>query len=91
MTKIKYITLKEWNSRQPRPKSVETVRRWVRAGKIYPAPQLDGREYLFDDRAIKINPNNLPKQSTKQLLDRIRDGKNAKPRPARPTTKSVRP
>jgi predicted site-specific integrase-resolvase len=88
MTKI---TLKEWNSRQPRPKSAETVRRWVRAGKIYPAPELDGREYLFDDRAIKINPSNLPKQSAKQLLDRIRDGKNTKPRPARSTSKPIRP
>ncbi|MDQ9124977.1 excisionase [Serratia fonticola] len=91
MTKIKFITLKEWNSRLPRPRSEETVRRWVRAGKIYPAPILDGREYLFDDRAIKIDPKNLQKNSVNRLLERINDGKNPKPRPARPTTKSVRP
>ncbi|HFZ1100385.1 TPA: excisionase [Raoultella ornithinolytica] len=36
------ITLKEWNQRQPRPRSLETVRRWVRESKIYPAPKKDG-------------------------------------------------
>ncbi|EJV9554404.1 excisionase, partial [Salmonella enterica subsp. enterica serovar Kentucky] len=25
-----YLTLPEWNQRQPRPRSLETVRRWVR-------------------------------------------------------------
>ncbi|EBW7999810.1 excisionase [Salmonella enterica subsp. enterica serovar Mgulani] len=51
----KQLTLKEWNSRLPRPRSEETVRRWVREGKIYPAPVKDGREYLFDENAVRIN------------------------------------
>ncbi|ATW30376.1 hypothetical protein BJP41_08660 [Candidatus Williamhamiltonella defendens] len=50
------ITLKEWNQKQPRPRCIEQVRRWVRAGIIYPAPRLDGREYLVQANAIKINP-----------------------------------
>ncbi|EAA2366678.1 excisionase, partial [Escherichia coli] len=25
-----YLTLQEWNARQRRPRSLETVRRWVR-------------------------------------------------------------
>jgi len=51
----KKLTLKEWNNLLPRPRSLETVRRWVRAGKIYPAPVLDGREYLVDESAVRIN------------------------------------
>lgn len=54
----KKLTLKEWNSRLPRPRSEETVRRWIRAGKIYPAPVLDGREYLFDENAVRIDLQN---------------------------------
>lgn len=49
------ITLSEWNKRQPRPRCMEQVRRWVRAGRIQPSPQLDGREYLVDERAVKID------------------------------------
>ncbi|NBJ34406.1 excisionase [Serratia fonticola] len=63
----KKLTLREWNSRLPRPRSEETVRRWVRAGKIYPVPVLDGREYLFDENAVRIDPQN-PRAS---LLSRI--------------------
>lgn len=63
----KKLTLKEWNSRLPRPRSEETVRRWVREGKIYPAPVKDGREYLFDENSVRINEQ---KKRT-PLLERI--------------------
>ncbi|MBG6241724.1 MAG: hypothetical protein EKE20_07255 [Candidatus Symbiopectobacterium sp. Dall1.0] len=44
-----YITLSEWNRRQPRPRCMETVRRLVRNGMIFPARIRDGREYLIDE------------------------------------------
>jgi len=72
---MRYITLREWNSRQPRPRCMEVVRRWVRSGKLYPPPYLDGREYLIQETAVKINPRN-PKQFASEnskmlLLERI--------------------
>ncbi|MEK0204476.1 excisionase [Klebsiella michiganensis] len=70
------ITLKEWNARQPRPRSLETVRRWVRQSKIYPAPKKDGVEYLFQETAVKVEPS---QSSTCNLLRRITGGKKKKP------------
>ncbi|HDR2587320.1 TPA: excisionase [Enterobacter ludwigii] len=77
------ITLKEWNSRQPRPRSMEQVRRWVRSGRIQPPPHMDGREYLVEDHAVKINLNeryfapirNISKPS---LRERIQYGRPEK-------------
>lgn len=63
----KKLTLKEWNSRLPHPRSEETVRRWVREGKIYPAPVKDGREYLFDENSVRINEQ----KNRTPLLERI--------------------
>ncbi|SPZ65411.1 Excisionase-like protein [Serratia quinivorans] len=83
------LTLGEWNNRLPRPRSHETVRRWIRAGKIYPAPELDGREYLFDERAVKIDPQNQ-RAPINTLLTRITNGPEPKPRKARSATKPVR-
>jgi hypothetical protein len=71
-----YLTLPEWNARQRKPRSIETVRRWVRECRIVPAPVKDGREYLFHERAVKIDPSEL---QTGSLLKRIRHGKKAKP------------
>ena len=70
------ITLKEWNARQPRPRNLETVRRWVRQSKIYPAPKKDGVEYLFQETAIKVEPS---QSSTCGLLRRMTGGKKKKP------------
>ncbi|HDR2892316.1 TPA: excisionase [Enterobacter asburiae] len=82
------ITLKEWNARQPRPRCLEQVRRWVREGKIYPAPILDGREYLFDERARKITSHST--SAANSLLNRVNNGKKQKLSTPRPSTKSVR-
>ncbi|ASV33140.1 excisionase [Candidatus Hamiltonella defensa] len=65
------ITLKEWNQKQPRPRCIEQVRRWVRAGIIYPAPRLDGREYLVQANAIKINPLSLKHHTGQTLMEKI--------------------
>ena len=70
------ITLKEWNARQPRPRNLETVRRWVRQSKIYPAPKKDGVEYLFQETAIKVEPS---QSSTCGLLRRMTSVKKKKP------------
>ncbi|EFZ49658.1 excisionase [Shigella sonnei 53G] len=53
------MTLKEWNARQLRPRSPETVRRWVRECKIFPPPIKDGREYLFHESAKKLHLKRL--------------------------------
>ncbi|MBN6673567.1 excisionase [Escherichia coli] len=50
-----YLTLQEWNARQRRPRSLETVRRWVRECRIFPPPVKDGREYLFHESAVKVD------------------------------------
>lgn len=70
-----YLTLPEWNARQLRPKSLETVRRWVRECRISPPPIKDGREYLFHESAVKINNSST---TTGSLVKRIKNGKKAK-------------
>ncbi|MDZ5639028.1 excisionase [Enterobacter sp. A103] len=70
-----YLTLPEWNARQLRPKSLETVRRWVRESRISPPPIKDGREYLFHESAVKINNSST---TTGSLVKRIKNGKKAK-------------
>ncbi|HAC6881518.1 TPA_asm: excisionase [Salmonella enterica subsp. enterica serovar Java] len=70
-----YLTLPEWNARQPRPRSLETVRRWVRECRISPPPIKDGREYLFHEAAVKINNSST---ITGSLVKRIKNGKKEK-------------
>ncbi|HAT3765880.1 TPA: hypothetical protein I8636_002504 [Morganella morganii] len=62
----------------------ETVRRWIRQGIIYPAPQFDGYQYRIPGNARKItnfeklNPGILLKKES-GLLKRIKtDGKKSK-------------
>ncbi|WP_306278005.1 excisionase [Pantoea sp. Fr+CA_20] len=70
------ITLREWNERQPRPRCMEQVRRWVRQHRLFPPPRLDGREYLIQEDAVKIDPRNpaATPQLKKSLTQRIRNG-----------------
>lgn len=72
------ITLSEWNQRQPRPRCIEQVRRWVRAGRIQPSPKLDGREYLVDENAVKIDLCNPSSKKTSSLKERILYGRTEK-------------
>ncbi|QZN96343.1 excisionase [Symbiopectobacterium purcellii] len=77
-----YITLSEWNRRQTRPRCMETVRRLVRSGMIFPAPIRDGREYLVEENACKLTQNkNIGPSSALHptLLSRIRHGTPEKP------------
>ncbi|HCM62068.1 MAG TPA: hypothetical protein DIT05_05915 [Morganella sp. (in: Bacteria)] len=62
----------------------ETIRRWIRQGIIYPAPQFDGYQYRIPGNARKItnfersNPSVLLKKEC-GLLKRIKaDGKKQK-------------
>ncbi|WP_339379913.1 MULTISPECIES: excisionase [Cronobacter] len=77
------ITLKEWNARQPRPRCMEVVRRWARAGRIQPPPYMDGREYLVEETAVKINPllkTSPQAPSDTNLRERIKNGGTTKKR-----------
>jgi len=71
------ITLREWNERQPRPRCMEQVRRWVRENKLYPPPRLDGREYLIQDSAVKIDPRSAVTihHQKNSLTQRISNGR----------------
>ncbi|UMB78834.1 excisionase [Dickeya fangzhongdai] len=56
----KLITLTEWcehNYSGNKP-TIQTLQRWARAGKIYPAPEKHGREYRVHEDAVFINPKN---------------------------------
>lgn len=76
---VKHFTVRDFASKHRR--SDETIRRWISAGKIYPAPTFDGYQYLIHPSAQKItnydrlNPTVLLSKDCK-LLKRIKtDGK----------------
>lgn len=54
----KLLNLREWAAEvYSLPPSLSTLRRWVREGKIYPAPELHGKEYKLRPDAIYVNPS----------------------------------
>ncbi|MEQ0277296.1 excisionase [Klebsiella sp. CN_Kp100] len=73
-----YLTLQEWNARQPIPRSLETVRRWVRECLIYPAPKKVGRDYVFHEKARRVE---RPAKAN-SIIKRINDGKKKELRKA---------
>jgi len=76
------ITLYEWGQRLPVPRSMETLRRWVRAGKVYPAPAFDGYQYLVEEKAVKLasacTVQQYVRQSGDSLTTRINNGRTEK-------------
>lgn len=76
------ITLHEWGQRLPVPRSTETLRRWVRAHKIYPPPEFDGYQYLVEEDAVKIcHPSQKTysnKKPASSLTSRIKHGRTEK-------------
>ncbi|EAA9296030.1 excisionase [Salmonella enterica subsp. enterica] len=76
------ITLKDWNKKQPIHLCDEQVRRLVRKGLIYPAPELYGRCYLVEETAVRLkNHHSLtPGNTSKKLIRRIIDGRHEKKR-----------
>lgn len=84
-----FLTIPEFIARLPRLRSVEQVRRWIREGKIQPAPILDGREYLIDPTAEKRDPTEIKRSgnahpANHSLMTRIKNGKEKKTRQPRP-------
>lgn len=71
------ITLAEWNARRDRPRRMDTVRGWVRNGLIQPPPIKDGREYLVEEYAVKVNSINEVSHKS-MLLQRIGHDQNQK-------------
>jgi predicted site-specific integrase-resolvase len=63
------ILLREWAARRYDPvPSNFTLRRWAREGEIVPAPELVGKHYYVDEKAVRIN------SAPPTLLERIRAG-----------------
>ncbi|MBJ6567659.1 excisionase [Enterobacter hormaechei subsp. hoffmannii] len=83
----KLLNLQEWAAEvYTTPPSLSTLRRWTREGRIYPAPELHGKEYKVQPDAIYVDPRKknlhakpkhtkLPSGGT--LLDRLTHGEKA--------------
>ncbi|WP_367273040.1 excisionase [Candidatus Symbiopectobacterium sp.] len=77
-----YITLSEWNRRQPRPRCMETLRRAARNVRFDPPEIFEGREYLVDETAERVSRNNSLHSSNpikSLLVSRIKHGTPEKP------------
>jgi hypothetical protein len=63
----KLISLKRWlvNVYGDDAPSIDTARRWVRAGKILPKPEKHGRDYF-------VHPDARYTDGPARLIDRIR-------------------
>ncbi len=85
----KLMNLQEWaDNTYSTPPSLSTLRRWVREGRIYPAPELHGKEYKLTADACYIDPKKknlrLKPQSQKiprtgTLLERLTNAEKASP------------
>lgn len=83
----KLLNLQEWAAEvYTTPPSLSTLRRWTREGRIYPAPELHGKEYKVQPDAIYVDPRKknlrakpkhikLPSSGT--LLERLTHGEKA--------------
>lgn len=83
----KLLNLQEWAAEvYTTPPSLSTLRRWTREGRIYPAPELHGKEYKVHPDAIYVDPRKknlrakpkhtkLPSGGT--LLERLTHGEKA--------------
>lgn len=85
MTKL--MNLIEWaNKTYSKPPSLSTLRRWAREGRIYPAPELHGKEYKLHPDSVYVNPRkpvrkpNLRAVSIRggnTLLEKLKRGETA--------------
>lgn len=83
----KLLNLQEWAAEvYTTPPSLSTLRRWTQEGRIYPAPELHGKEYKVQPDAIYVDPRKknlrakpkhtkLPSGGT--LLERLTHGEKA--------------
>jgi len=53
----KLMNLQEWATETyTHPPSLSTLRRWVREGRIYPSPELHGKEYKLTPDSVYVDP-----------------------------------
>lgn len=83
----KLLNLQEWaEETYSKPPSLSTLRRWTREGRIYPPPELHGKEYKVQPDASYVDPSKknlrpktkrmtLPAGGT--LLERLTHGEKA--------------
>lgn len=84
----KLLTLLQWaDANYEKPPSLSTLRRWTREGRIYPAPELHGKEYKVIPEACYVDPSkkklkpkpknfDVPRNGT--LLERLTHGEKAR-------------
>ncbi|EPJ5334007.1 excisionase [Enterobacter cloacae] len=83
----KLLNLLEWaDLTYSKPPSLSTLRRWAREGRIYPAPELHGKEYKVLQDATYVDPSkknlrSIPKHlklpTGGTLLERLTHGEKA--------------
>jgi hypothetical protein len=83
----KLLNLQEWAAEvYTTPPSLSTLRRWTREGRIYPAPELHGKEYKVQPDAIYLDlrkknlrakPKHTKLPSGGTLLERLTHGEKA--------------
>lgn len=53
----KLMNLQEWAAQTyTHPPSLSTLRRWVREGRIYPSPEIHGKEYKLIPESVYVDP-----------------------------------
>ena len=68
------VSIETWLARNYAPgdgPAVKTVRAWCRDGKIYPAPQKQGRAYSLDARACYVDPRDPVSLRAARALDAL--------------------
>lgn len=84
----KLLTLLQWaGEHYETPPSLSTLRRWAREGRIYPAPEMHGKEYKVLPDASYIDPSkkkmkhktqHIKLPTTGTLLERLTHGEKAR-------------
>ena len=72
---MKLLTLEEWcdlKYKAHKP-TLQTLQRWARAGKIYPAAEKHGRQYRVMPDAIYLNPTDI------HVGKKIKESQSAEP------------
>jgi hypothetical protein len=60
------------------PPAMRTARRWIKEGKIYPAPIIVGNAYYVEEKAVYQEANRPLRLAERLRLEEIEEGKNSK-------------
>ena len=67
---MKRISLSDWNNLYfAKPKSKRSLYRYIRDGRLYPAPEKVGRDYEIEPWAILINENII--KEPRMLMEKL--------------------